>query len=99
VADLCPAMAIIHHGSVVASGAPGELAERLEGRIWQTSAARADVPRYQESLPVISMRLAAGRTLIRVFSPDSPGPEFSAAVPDVEDVYFSTVHDREMTAC
>jgi ABC-2 type transport system ATP-binding protein len=99
VADLCPAMAIIHRGSVVASGAPDELAERLEGRIWQTSASRADVPRYQESLPVISMRLAAGRTLIRVFSPACPGPEFTPAAPDVEDVYFSTVLAPEPAPC
>ncbi len=99
VADLCPAMAIIHQGSVVASGSPGELAERLEGKIWQTSAARADVPRYQETLPVISMRLAAGRTVLRVFSPECPGPEFTAAAPDVEDVYFSTVRQPEFQAC
>jgi ABC-type multidrug transport system ATPase subunit len=99
VSDLCPAMAIIHQGSVVASGVPSELAERLEGRIWQTSVSRAEVPRYQESLPVISMRLAAGRTLIRVFSPSCPGPEFTAAAPDVEDVYFSTVHNPEPAQC
>jgi len=99
VSDLCPAMAIIHQGSVVASGAPGELAERLEGRIWQTSVARADVPRYQETLPVISMRLAAGQTVIRVFSQTCPGTEFTAAVPDVEDVYFSTVHNPELALC
>jgi ABC-2 type transport system ATP-binding protein len=99
VADLCPAMAIIHRGTVVAEGAPGELAERLEGCIWQTSASRADVPRYQETLQVLSMRLAAGRTLIRVFAQNCPGPGFEAAAPDVEDVYFSTVHTRELTAC
>jgi len=99
VSDLCPSMAILHHGNVVASGAPSELAARLEGRIWQTSAPRADVPRYQETLPVISMRLAAGRTMIRVFAPECPGPEFTAATPDVEDVYFSTVRNPEMAAC
>ena len=99
VADLCPSMAIINRGSVVASGSPVELSERLEGRIWQTSAARADVPRYQEMLPVISMRLAGGRTLIRVFSQECPGPEFTAAAPDVEDVYFSTIHHPEHATC
>jgi ABC-2 type transport system ATP-binding protein len=99
VSDLCPAMAILHHGSVVAAGAPAELAERLEGRIWQTTAARADVPRYLETLPVISMRLAAGRTVIRVFAPECPGPEFAPAAPDVEDVYFSTMRNPELAAC
>jgi ABC-2 type transport system ATP-binding protein len=99
VSDLCTTMAIIHRGNVVASGAPAELAASLDGRIWQTSVARTDVARYQETLPVISMRLAAGRTLIRVFSAECPGTEFTAAAPDVEDVYFSTVRNPELPAC
>lgn len=91
VSDLCRSMAIIHEGSVLAVGDPVDLARALRGRIWQARAARADLPRYKEKLPVISSRLAAGRTLIRVHGEEQPGPEFESVEPELEDVYFSTV--------
>jgi ABC-2 type transport system ATP-binding protein len=91
VADLCRNMAIIHLGQVLATGDPIELSRDLRGRIWQTEAARDAVNGYRERLPVISARLAAGRRLVRVYAEEQPAPEFTAAEPELEDVYFSTV--------
>ena len=91
VTDLCPAMAILHHGRVLVEGDPAALAGALRGRIWQASVARAELAGRQAELPVISSRLAAGRTLIRVLRDDSPGPGFEAVPPEVDDVYFAAM--------
>ncbi|SPF54579.1 conserved hypothetical protein [Candidatus Sulfopaludibacter sp. SbA4] len=99
VSDLCRSMAIIHQGKVLATGDPLELARALQGRIWQTSVERAAAAAYKERLPVISSRLSAGRTLLRVYGEDRPGPEFDLVEPEVEDVYFSTVTRPEPALC
>ena len=40
---------------------------------------------------VISTRLHAGRTVVRVLSHESPGDGFEAVCPDLEDAYFSSL--------
>jgi len=99
VSDLCRSMAIIHEGRLLATGDPGDLAGQLRGRIWAATVARADVPRYRDSLPVISSRLFAGRTQLRVFADDRPAPEFEPVEPEVEDVYFTSIKRPEYAAC
>jgi hypothetical protein len=42
-------------------------------------------------LPVISSRLAAGRTLIRVYGDAAPEEGFEPVDPDLEDLYFWSV--------
>jgi ABC-type multidrug transport system ATPase subunit len=91
VTDLCPAMAILHHGRLLVEGDPAQLAAALRGRIWQASVPRAGLDEYRETLPVISSRLSAGRTLIRVLRDEPPGPGFEAVSPEVEDVYFAAM--------
>src|SRR5208283_4113776 len=91
VTDLCPAMAILHHGRLLVEGDPASLASALRGRIWQASVPRAGLDEYRETLPVISSRLSAGRTLIRVLRDERPGPDLEAVSPEVEDVYFAAM--------
>ena len=40
---------------------------------------------------VISTKLLAGRTVVRIYSDAEPGPGFQPTEPDLEDVYFSTM--------
>ena len=91
VTDLCPAMAILHHGRLLVEGDPALLAAALRGRVWQASVPRGELEECRETLPVISSRLAAGRTLIRVLRDEPPGPDFEAVLPEVEDVYFAAM--------
>jgi ABC-type multidrug transport system ATPase subunit len=60
VRELCSRMAIISQGRVLLHGEPGALVARLEGRVWRKTVGRSEVARYQESMPVLSTRLAAG---------------------------------------
>jgi ABC-type multidrug transport system ATPase subunit len=96
VSELCPAMAILHQGSVLVEGDPVALAASLRGRVWQASVPRAEVAARQQSLMVISSRLSAGRTLIRVLQAESPGPEFTSVEPEVEDVYFAVMRNGSL---
>ncbi len=98
VSDLCGSMAILHHGCVLASGAPAELVARLQGRVWRRAIPPADVDAYRRRFNVISMRLFAGRTLIHVLGEAQPEPEFEAVAPDLEDLYFASIHGAAQEA-
>jgi ABC-type multidrug transport system ATPase subunit len=91
VSDLCQAMAIIHQGRVRVTGNPAQLVGQLQRRVWQHSIARAQLDSYRERFQLISLRLFAGRTLVRVLSDTPPEPGFEAVPPDLEDLYFATI--------
>ena len=98
VSDLCQSMAIIHLGKVLVQGKPLDLAHALRGRIWQKLIPRAELSLYKGRLPVISSRLAAGRTLIRVHGESAPEEGFAPVDPDLEDLYFWSVTQPERAA-
>jgi len=91
VSELCQSMAIIHLGKVLIEGQPLDLAHSLRGHIWQKLIPRAELSLYKGRLPVISSRLAAGRTLIRVYGEAAPEEGFEPVDPDLEDLYFWSV--------
>ena len=91
VSDLCRNMAIIHQGRVHAAGDPAELVAGLNGRVWRKAISRAELPDHQERFRVISMHLAAGRTVIHVLQDEQPDAGFEAVNPDLEDLYFTTI--------
>ena len=92
VADLCPRFAVISKGRVLLAGEPREAVGRLEGRVWERAVAREEVSSMQSSLPVISTRLHAGRTIVRAFGVEAPAAGFVPARAELEDVYFSAVN-------
>jgi ABC-type multidrug transport system ATPase subunit len=92
VRELCSRMAILSEGRVLLQGEPGALVARLQGRVWRRTVGRSEVAGYQESMAVLSTRLAAGRTIIHVLADRSPGDGFEPAEPDLEHVYFATRH-------
>ncbi len=91
VADLCPNFAVISKGRVLLAGEPRAAVRRLEGRIWQCVVEREALAQVQASLPVISTRLRAGRTVVRACAGALPAPGFASVEPELEDVYFSAV--------
>jgi ABC-type multidrug transport system ATPase subunit len=94
VRELCNRMAIISRGRVLLHGEPAALVARLEGRVWRKTVGRSEVAGYQESMPVLSTRLAAGRTVVHVLGDQPPGDGFEPAEPDLEHVYFATLLGR-----
>jgi ABC-2 type transport system ATP-binding protein len=91
VADLCPAMAILAQGRVVATGAPGALLEGLRGRVWRCTVDLGGLEALQRDHTVISNRLAAGRTVAHILADASPGEGFTPVEGGLEDYYFATL--------
>jgi ABC-2 type transport system ATP-binding protein len=91
VSDLCPRMAVLAQGRVLAEGRPAELIATLEGRMWSKTVAKSEVDAYRASHRVISTHLFGGETRIRVMSAEQPGPGFEPVSAGLEDVYFSVL--------
>jgi len=88
VTDLCPRMAIIGAGRVLAEGEPQAAIEALYGRVWQRSVSDAALADYQQRLTVLSSRLVGGKPQINVYADRQPDDGFVPIVPGLEDVYF-----------
>jgi ABC-2 type transport system ATP-binding protein len=85
VADLCASMAVLNDGRVLASGKPADLVRKLDGKVFQRVAKKDEIAEL--GAMVLSTRLSAGNTVVRVFA-DAPPSGFEPAVPDLEDAYF-----------
>jgi ABC-2 type transport system ATP-binding protein len=88
VSDLCMNMAIIDKGRIILKENTLAAMSQLEGRIWEKEIPKGDLPQYEEKYYVISTRLFAGTTFIRIYSQTNPENGFSNIQPSVEDVYF-----------
>jgi ABC-type multidrug transport system ATPase subunit len=91
VTDLCRDMAVLHHGKLLMTGDPAEAVRGLAGRTWEKTVERAQVAAELAKHQVLSTRLFAGQTRVRVFAADRPDPAFDPAPPDLEDVYFAAI--------
>ncbi len=91
VEELCASMAVLANGRVLESGSPAELIRKLQGTVWQKSVHRDALPEARAEFNVISTRLNAGQTLVRVVAEERPAEQFSPATADLEDVYFSAL--------
>jgi ABC-2 type transport system ATP-binding protein len=89
VSDLCSQMAIMHQGQLRLVQEPMAAIAGLRGRLWERTVDKHDLPRMAAALPVISTRLVGGRTRVRVLADSAPEPGFTAAEPELEDVYFA----------
>ena len=94
VAELCTRMAIIDRGEILLEAEPLRAVDELRGRIWRRVISKQELAALEREHAVISTKLLAGRTLVRVYSDGTPGAGFEPAEPDLEDVYFSTMSGR-----
>jgi ABC-2 type transport system ATP-binding protein len=92
VSDLCSQMAIMDRGQVRLVQEPAAAIDGLRGRLWERTVERTELARLGSAHAVISTRLVAGRTRVRILAEGPPDESFSAAVPELEDVYFAVRH-------
>jgi ABC-2 type transport system ATP-binding protein len=92
VMDLCTNMAIIHKGQVLYQGRPDTAIAGLQGRVWECSIAKTDLPVYEKQFKVISSRLVGGRPYLHVLGDKTPQEGFSSAAPNLEDVFFTKIN-------
>ncbi|QIL74859.1 ABC transporter ATP-binding protein [Hymenobacter sp. HDW8] len=91
VAELCTRMAIINQGEILLETEPLRAVEELQGRIWRRIVEKSALPQLEQEHRVISTKLLSGRTLVHIYSEETPGAGFDPVAPDLEDVYFSTM--------
>lgn len=91
VADLCDQMAILLSGEVRLAAEPTRAVAQLNGRIWEKTVAREELPALSAAQAVVSTRLVGGRTRVRVLADGAPAAGFAPASPDLEDVYFGVL--------
>jgi ABC-type multidrug transport system ATPase subunit len=95
VSTLCSRFAIICQGEVLYAGDPEVAVGELEGSVYSKSIDQSEIRYYRKMYQVISTQLKGGRLQIRVLSREAePQDGFNAAVPNLEDVYFSTISTR-----
>jgi len=95
VRNLCPKMAILSNGEIISQGSPKELVASIEGKIWSKIIPKKDIDVYKKAFDVISTKLVAGETQIRVLSDNKPEKGFEMFIPNLEDFYFTIVFQQE----
>ncbi len=93
VRELCTNMAIINQGEVLLKGNPLETIKSIENKIWRKTIEKDALEEYKTNFTVISERLIAGQPDIHVLSDAQPDNSFESIPADLEDVYFSKIHE------
>ncbi|MBV9078968.1 MAG: ATP-binding cassette domain-containing protein [Methylobacteriaceae bacterium] len=89
-AAIASRVVVIVSGRIELDGVPEALVGRLDGRVWRRVLDRAAAAREADRSDVISVRLAAGRAVVRVRAETAP-PGFEPAVATLEDAYLAAV--------
>ena len=97
IAELCPRVAIMGQGRILEQGEPAALVGALRGRLWRSIVSRAAAEDLRRQEGVLSCRLRDGEMEVRRLADDKPAG-MEAAEPDLEDVYFATLHRNGLTA-
>jgi ABC-2 type transport system ATP-binding protein len=91
VSELCTRMAIIDKGRILLEADPLRSVESMKGRVWERIVSKNELAAIERDHLVLSTKLQAGRTIVRVRSDTAPSPAFHPAAPDLQDVYFSVM--------
>ena len=91
VSELCTRMAIINKGQILLEAEPLHAVREMEGRVWQRLVSKEELPALERDYSVLSTKLLAGSTVVRVQSETQPSPAFQAVAPELHDVYFSVM--------
>lgn len=94
VSELCSRMAIINRGEIRLEADPLSAIAALRGRVYFRAVDRTELAGFSASHAVISTKLLAGRTVIRVLADESPGDGFEPIDPTLEDVYFAAMRSK-----
>ena len=91
VSELCTRMAIINKGQILLEAEPLRAVATMEGRVWERLVPKDELPAIERDYSVLSTKLLAGKTVVRVYGETQPSPAFHAVEPELHDVYFSVM--------
>lgn len=90
VKELCSQVAIMGRGRILKVGEPLQMMRELNGKLWTQVVKREEVAAMRARHTVLSTLLKAGATEIRALSDTQP-EGMQPAIPELEDIYFSTM--------
>lgn len=91
VSELCTRMAIINRGQILLEVEPLKAMQGLQGMVWRRIVDKSAMPKLEQEHKIITTKLLSGRTVVHIYSEEDPGNGFEQVVPDLEDVYFTTM--------
>ncbi len=92
VRDLCNELAIINKGQLLMQTTPEAATQQLENKVWQHTISRAELEMAEKQVNFLSASYNPDHSItVRVCATERPAPEFSLAVPQLEDVYFQAL--------
>lgn len=94
VRNLCTKMAILSSGEIISHGNPKDLVASINGKVWTKIIPKSEIEIFKKAFDVISTKLVAGETQIRVLSNTKPEAEFEKVIPNLEDFYFATLFNQ-----
>ncbi|MBL4604671.1 MAG: ABC transporter ATP-binding protein [Flavobacteriaceae bacterium] len=96
VKEICNEMAILNGGRILKHTTPQEATKEIEGQIWTRIIQREELEEVQSTYNLLSSNYNPDNTLnVRVFSAEKPSAEFTAAIPQLDDVYFIALKQDE----
>lgn len=91
IEQLCPELAIIREGRIAARGETENLVAKFEGRIWQGSEELAT----SGDMTLLSTAYFRGSPVYRYHGQRSPGFDYEAMPPTLQDLYFHQLRARQ----
>ena len=89
ISVLCPRVAVLAGGRIVADTTPGQARARLEGRIFEGAVEKGGVAALGDRFKITQAVLIEGRNRVRVCVPDGHPPDgFEPVDPSLEDAYL-----------
>lgn len=92
VRDLCPDMAIMGEGQIIARGAPETLIDKIRGKVWRRKVGNEDLQRLKARDDILGTRLLRGESVVSILAAAAPEAGFEAADPTLEDAYFAHLY-------
>lgn len=94
VSDLCTNMAIMNNGEIIIHELTSSVLSALEGKIWEKKILKTELPDFEARFRLISTRLFAGETYIRIHEESDPVNGFESVETSLEDAYFFHLNRR-----
>ncbi|MXX86639.1 MAG: ABC transporter ATP-binding protein [Acidobacteria bacterium] len=95
IAVLCPRVAVLSGGQVLADTAPRDARARLEGTIFEGAVAKEGLAEMERRFLVTQAVLIEGRNRVRVHVRDGrPPPGFEPIPPSLEDAYLLLIRNQ-----
>lgn len=93
VRDLCPDMAILGDGELVARGGPETLIDNIRGNVWRKKVEKSEVETLKAAHNVLSTKLLMGGVVVTILAAEQPTTGFEkTADPVLEDAYFAHLY-------